>query len=270
MKEKKTDNKWVLCIDCYKLSLKGHEECPYCGAKLENEEEETAPSYPEIRYDKIGEFGFILACISFISYFISPSLSLTVSLISIVLIVLGTNSKADKYGLVIGVLTALSSMIFIVGIILFSSNDSISFTRLEHKETMGSILEIDNNNNKVSAYDTWFEESGLNLLILEDDGNFSWYSNRNNLNINYFTGVFQLFNGVDLYGEKVYDDGEYYYYQLLLTKFKVNNISNIRGVNKDKQEEYYFTLRKDGKRSCLENVSSRIKTCFSKTEESIL
>ena len=76
---------------------------------------------------------------------------------------------------------------------------------------------------KKLAYYAWDEQNGNSLLVLNEDGTYFWYQDRDNLEDNYTKGVYMLSSGVQDHNQQyVYKDDTFYYYELFFDEDSSN------------------------------------------------
>lgn len=123
-------------------------------------------------------------------------LGIVCGIISIILGIIAIANKNKPILPVIGfILSGLGIMISIVIIILFSvlsKNVTNNFT--QHLEQIENIL---NNNISKSITGKSWEASDGSLLVMEDNGDFKYYKDKEDLEDYYFEGKYKIYTGED-------------------------------------------------------------------------
>lgn len=230
--------------------------------ELQNLKQEVS-DMRQLNKEIYGITGFLLAFIGICFSFISAIPACICAGTAFVLSLLGLKSYSSSkrfalWGIILGAL----SLIFSVSVITVTISKELTEKPVETE------FNTEYDNLKKLAYHAWNEQNGNSLLVLNEDGTYYWYQDKNNLKDNYTKGVYMLSSGVqDNREQYVYQDDSFYYYQLFLTKIQV--IQNQQDVTMNFSRQDQYTLGIDATNNsvvCVKDVTSGNVSCFDRID----
>lgn len=210
-----------------------------------------------------GVTGFILAIIAICFSFVNVVPACICAGVAFVSSLLGIHSysKSKRFAFM-GIVLGSISLIFSVSVV------TVTISRELAKDDSPSY-ESEYDGFKKLAYHAWDEQNGNSLLVLNEDGTYYWYQNKDNLQDNYTKGVYMLSSGVQDHSQQyVYKDDTFYYYQLFLTKIQVvQNQQDVTSLESSRQDRYTFGIDiATNAIGCVEDVTSGNVSCFNRVD----
>lgn len=210
-----------------------------------------------------GVTGFILAIIAICFSFIHAIPACICACAAFFLSLFGIRSynrskRFAFWGIVLGTI----SLVFSVSVVTVTLSN-------EFNKEEDSSFESEYDQFKKLAYHAWDEQNGNSLLVLNEDGTYYWYQNKDNLEDNYTKGVYMLSSGVlDKSQQYVYKDDTFYYYELFLTKIQViENRQDVTAMESSKQDRYAFGIDIETNQiGCVEDVTLGSVSCFNRID----
>ncbi len=258
-------DKKITCPLCRRKISEKVKVCPYCGESISLESLIKA-AIQDNKFRNYMQLGLGLSLGSFIVLFFYPLISLILATIGLVICIFGVTSKYRRIaitGTTFSVLNITITIILIAMVIGFDfSWDLLPWSidlKKEEEPTLSDIIRY-----KEKLYTAWEEKS---LLVLNEQGTFEWYQEKTNLKNNYQKGIFQLENGINTSEGKIFEDENYYYYQLSLFQTEVNK----DGISKKEDIElkvYTAALAKDNfKKLIIQDLETEKDITFTKIKE---
>ncbi|MEG2283895.1 MAG: hypothetical protein RSB99_04625, partial [Bacilli bacterium] len=140
-------------------------------------------------------FGVCFGLVSLIIMIFFPLIAIPISIIGVVFAILGRNNSPVLA--IIGII--ISGLSFILAVVFsFSLLTVVIKGSTLTSENVVSNIEA-NYKYKDQVYGNWEQVSDNDLLVLNMDGTYEWYLDKNNLSTNFIKGIFTLKNGVNIY-----------------------------------------------------------------------
>lgn len=256
-------NEWMSCPTCKRKINKSISICPFCGENI-NLNQIIENVIIKNKSKNYAILGFIFGVISIISFLFFPLVSLSMGIVGLVLSIIGLriNKTIGISGIISSVLGLSITIILLVLVVGFNYSNNLISWSIQQNDVLENLS--GNTKYKFTVYTTWEHIEEKDLLILRSDGTYEWYQDKNNLDNNYEKGVFILENGVNLYNDMLYEDANYYYYQLTLVRLNVssNHQSSSRNLT---QITYTLGISKvERNNMCLEDIETGEKMYFRK------
>ncbi len=258
------EKKWIICPTCKRKIIEDLVICPFCGENLQHPQTKIPTQNTSILW----MLGTIFFAINILLYFFYPMGCIFFLTASAILFGITTITN-KKLGTILLVITSLFTILEIsFYLYIETTNAEFSFlpwsvTTIERPATMVE----ENEHYKQMLYTTWEEVDGNNLLVLKQDGTYEWYYNKNDLEMAFMKGLFTLENGATIYGDILYEDQDYFYYQINLIKTEASIKDEEQDTKTDdKQTEYIVALSKQNENQLyLENIETQNRISFQKS-----
>lgn len=218
----------------------------------------------QVNKEIYGAAGFLLAIIAICFSFVNAIPACICALVAFFLSLLGLKSYSDsKRFAFMGTLLGAVSLIFSISVVTVTISNELT------KDDSESFVNNDYEYFKELAYHAWNEQNGNSLLVLNEDGTYFWYQDKDNLEDNYTKGVYMLSSGVQDHSQQyIYKDDTFYYYELFLTKIQViEDKQDVTSMASSRQDRY--TLGIDiatNEIGCVEDVTSGDVSCFNRMD----
>ncbi len=237
--ETEPKTRMITCPLCKRRISEKLTKCPYCGEEI-SLEKLVEVAVTNTRFKTYTRLALLLGIFSFFTLFSFPLLSLIFALIGLLLSIVGYSKekKIALWGILFSSLGLITTLVLIVLVVGFNFQTTFLSWSLPLEESKVDEYINPNTKYKGNIYTSWLEDKN-SLLVLKSDGTFTWYQNSQEIDFNFHSGIFQLENGIITDEGKIFEDQNYYYYQLTLFRLLVNQNGEV--VN-DTFSAHVFTL----------------------------